>query len=71
MTADPILNVDYGRRRIRLTYSTPAALPLSRTLWDQSAWCGEMLRPETHSYHDGRWYFKRQQDLTMFLLRWS
>jgi len=22
-------------------------------------------------YHDGRWFFKRPQDLTMFLMRWS
>jgi hypothetical protein len=71
MTANPILTVDYGRRRVKLTHSTPAALPLSRELWDQSNWCGETLRPETHSYHDGRWYFKRPQDLTMFLLKWS
>ena len=71
MTADPILNVDYGRRRVKLTHSAAAAMPLSRTLWDQSQWCSEIFRSETCVYHDGRWYFKRQQDLTMFLIRWS
>ena len=71
ITADPILNVDYGRRRVKLTYSAAAAMPLSRALWDQSQWCSETFKSETCVYHDGRWYFKREHDLTMFLLRWS
>jgi hypothetical protein len=74
MTAErSVLIIDYGRRRVRLTYSTPAAQPLTpdRELWDQSAWCSETFKSETCVYHDGRWYFKRPQDLTMFLIRWS
>jgi hypothetical protein len=73
MTENPVLNVDYGLRRVRLTHSAPAALPLTpgRELWDQSQWCSETFKSETCVYHDGRWYFKRVQDLTMFLLRWS
>ena len=73
MTENPVLNVDYGLRRVRLTHSTPAAQPLTpdRELWDQSQWCSETFKSETCAYHDGRWYFKRQQDLTMFLMKWS
>jgi hypothetical protein len=67
----PTLNVDYGRRRVKLTHSAVAAEPLSRTLWDQSQWCHETFKSETCAYHDGRWYFKRPRDLTMFLIRWS
>ena len=58
-------------RRVRLTHSAAAAEPLSRALWDQSQWCSETFKSETCVYHDSRWYFKRQQDLTMFLIRWS
>jgi len=70
---NPVLIVDYGRRRVRMTHSTPAAHALSpdRELWDQSAWCSETFPDETYSYSNGRWYFKRPQDLTMFLMRWS
>jgi len=73
MTENPVLNVDYGLRRVRLTHSTPAAQPLTpdRELWDQSQWCSETFKSETCVYHDGRWYFKRPQDLTMFILKWS
>lgn len=73
MTENPVLIVDYGRRRVQLTYSTPAALPraTSRELWNQSQWCSETFRDETCVYNNGRWYFKREQDLTMFLIRWS
>jgi hypothetical protein len=67
----PTLNVDYGRRRVVLTHSAVAAEPLSRILWDQSQWCHETFKSETCAYHDGRWYFKRAQDLTMFLMKWS
>jgi hypothetical protein len=70
-TEEPILIIDYGLRRVRLTYSTPAAKDLSRELWDQSQWCSETFRAETCSYWDHRWFFKRPQDLTMFLMRWS
>ena len=70
-TEEPILIIDYGNRRVRLTYSTPAAKDLSRELWDQSQWCSETFRAETCSYWDHRWFFKRPQDLTMFLMRWS
>ena len=72
-TEQPILIIDYGLRRVRLTYSTPAALPLTpgRELWNQSQWCEETFRAGTCSYWDHRWYFKRPQDLTMFLMRWS
>lgn len=69
-----VLVIDYGRRRVRLTYSTPAAEPPAgrgRELWDQSQWCSETFKSEHCVYHNGRWYFKRPQDLTMFLLRWS
>jgi len=71
MTENPVLIVDYGRRRVQLTHSTPAAQSLSRELWDQSAWCAETFKSETCVYNNGRWYFKRPQDLTMFLMRWS
>jgi hypothetical protein len=74
MTENPVLNVDYGRRRVRLTHSTPAAEPPAgrgRELWDQSQWCSETFKSGHCVYHDGRWYFKRPQDLTMFLMRWS
>jgi hypothetical protein len=71
MTDNPVLIVDYGCRRVRLTHSAPAAPDLSRELWDQSAWCGETFRAGTCSYWDQRWFFKREQDLTMFLIRWS
>ena len=70
-TEQPILIIDYGNRRVRLTYSTPAARDLSRELWDQGAWCSETFRAGTCSYWDHRWFFKRPQDLTMFLMRWS
>jgi len=65
------LNVDFGRRRVKLTHSTPAAMRLTRELWDQGQWCSETFKSETCVYHDDRWYFKRERDLTMFLLRWS
>ena len=73
MTENPVLIVDYGRRRVRLTHSVPAALPLGsgRELWDQSQWCSETFKSETCVYNNGRWFFKRKQDVTMFLLRWS
>ena len=73
MTENPVLNVDYGLRRVRLTHSVPAAQPLTpgRELWDQSQWCSETFKSETCVYHNGRWYFKRAQDLTMFLMKWS
>jgi hypothetical protein len=73
MTENPVLIVDYGRRRVRMTYSTPAAEPLTpgRELWDQSAWCAETFKSEHCVYNNGRWYFKRPQDLTMFLMRWA
>jgi hypothetical protein len=64
------LNVDYGRQRVTLTHSAPAA-EAGRVLWDQSQWCSETFKSKTCVYHDGRWYFKRPQDLTMFLIRWS
>jgi hypothetical protein len=71
MIENPVLNIDYGLRRVRLTHSAVAAEPLSRTLWDQSQWCSETFKSETCAYRDGRWYFKRAQDLTMFLMKWS
>ena len=73
MTENPVLIVDYGRRRVRLTHSVPAALPLGsgRELWDQSQWCLETFPSEHCVYNNGRWFFKRKQDVTMFLMRWS
>jgi hypothetical protein len=73
MTENPVLNVDYGRRRVRLTHSTLAAHALTpgRELWDQSQWCSETFKSEHCVYNNGRWFFKRKQDLTMFLLKWS
>jgi hypothetical protein len=71
ITEQPILIIDYGNRRVRLTYSTPAAKDLSRELWDQSQWCAETFRAGTCRYWDQRWFFKRPQDMTMFLMRWS
>ena len=70
ITEQPILIVDYGLRRVRLIHSVPAA-ELGRVLWDQSQWCLETFPSEHCVYNNGRWYFKRKQDVTMFLLRWS
>jgi hypothetical protein len=70
MTETPTLIIDYGRRRVTLTHSTPARAA-GRDLWDQSQWCGTTFKPETHGYYEGRWFFKRPKDLTMFILKWS
>jgi len=70
MTENPVLIIDYGRRRVRLTHSTPA-VPVGRDLWAQSHWCAATFKPETHGYYEGRWFFKRPKDLTMFILKWS
>jgi hypothetical protein len=70
MTENPTLIIDYGRRRVRLTHSTPARAA-GRDLWEQSDWCAATFKPETHGYYEGRWFFKRPKDLTMFILKWS
>jgi hypothetical protein len=70
ITEEPILIIDYGNRKVRLTHSTPSAKDLSREMQDQIKWCEDTFRSGTHSYSNHRWFFKRPQYLTMFLVRW-
>lgn len=65
------LQIDYGKKRVVLKHSI--WIGRDSTVDEKVHWCYESFKVDSWSYYwsTGSMYFKREEDLVLFTLRWS